>query len=62
MQKRGVDMSVFLKTILYIFGMGDNPVPVQIYDDSESIRKDWQNVGLDILKAVNKYEAEDNTH
>ena len=55
-------MSVFFKTILYIFGMGDNPVPVQIYDDSESIRKDWQNVGLDILKAVNKYEAEDNTH
>ena len=62
MQKRGVDMSVFLKTILYIFGMGDNPVPVQIDDDSESIRKDWQNVGLDILTAVNKYEAEDNTH
>ena len=51
-------MSVFLKTILYIFGMGDNPVPVQIYDDSESIRKDWQNVGLDILTAVHKYEAE----
>ena len=35
--------------------MGDNPMPVSLNDDSEAISKDWKNVGMDILTALNKY-------
>lgn len=29
-----------------MFGMGDNPMPVSLNDDSEAISKDWKNVGM----------------
>lgn len=51
-------MSVMIKTLLYLFGMGDNPMEINIPSDSDSIRKDWENVGGDILAAMQKYERE----
>jgi hypothetical protein len=51
-------MSVMIKTLLYLFGMGDNPMEINIPSDSDSICKDWENVGGDILTAMQKYERE----
>lgn len=47
---------MFLKTLLYLFGLGDNPIssPFQS-DDAEKIRQDWENVGRDIYAASKKY-------
>lgn len=48
-------MKVFLKTFLYMFGMGNNPMPIEEHTDSEAIKSDWENVGRDIFAAINNY-------
>lgn len=54
---------MFLKTLLYLFGLGDNPIsPPFQSDDAEKIRQDWENVGRDIYAASKKYGEQGATH
>lgn len=48
-------MKIFWKTFLYLFGMGNNPMPIDRHSDSEAIKSDWENVGRDIYAAMNNY-------
>lgn len=55
-------MKLFINTLLYIFGMGDNPIPKDNSSDLEAISKDWINVGNDIRTAMNKYGQQQPTY
>lgn len=49
-------MKTVVNSILYIFGIGENPISIQMYDDDfQSIKHDWENVGHDIHKAMTQY-------
>lgn len=50
-------MKVAIYSILYMFGLGDNPITMQHKNDCQSIRSDWQKIGMDIYNAMQKYEA-----
>lgn len=50
-------MSVVLNSILYFFGIGDNPIIFDVKNDSDAIRSDWERVGADIQKAMVRYEG-----
>ena len=49
---------VVVYSILYLFGLGDNPISVQSKSDFQSIRSDWEKVGKDISIAMHNYERE----
>ncbi|MBR1519728.1 MAG: hypothetical protein IJ635_00640 [Bacteroidaceae bacterium] len=49
-------MSTALKSILYYFGIGPNPVVFEVKDDASAIRSDWEKVGADLRKAMIQYE------
>lgn len=50
------DMKLFLDTLLYMFGIGENPIQVKHEDnDMEAIHKDWINIGNDIRTALGRY-------
>lgn len=51
-------MSTAINSILYFFGIGNNPIPFEIKDDATAIRSDWEKVGMDIRKAMIQYEAD----
>lgn len=51
-------MSVVINSILYFFGIGDNPILFGTRDDGDAIRSDWERVGADIQKAMARYESE----
>ena len=48
-------MKTAIKTLLYFFGLSDNPIKTECTNDAESILKDWRNVGNDIRRAMNIY-------
>lgn len=50
------DMKVIIESILFLFGLGDNPVPeYENKSDAEALSQDWDTVGLDIRKAIENY-------
>ena len=53
-------MSVVIKSILYLFGMGGNPLSdntrISVQSDFDAISSEWRNVGMDIQNAMLKYE------
>ena len=51
-------MRVVIYSILYMFGLGDNPITTHKYSDCQSIQSDWQKVGMDIYKSMQKYEQQ----
>lgn len=56
-------MKVVINSILYLFGMGSNPLSehksrVPNQSDYDAISSDWRNVGMDIFTAIGKYETE----
>lgn|GEM_PF-2742125 len=55
-------MSLFLKTFLYMIGIGENPMPIPFYNDSDAFQKDWDNIGSDFSTALKKYETETSAH
>lgn len=55
-------MKLFIKTFLYMFGMGDNPMPITHNSDIDAIANDWINVGNDIRMALGKYEERQSTN
>ena len=54
-------METVINSILYLFGLGRNPISVQINNDSQSMKSDWYKVGHDIQKAFMKYEESAST-
>ena len=55
-------MRIVVHSILYFFGLGENPLPNPQHkltgrSDIEAMRSDWCNVGLDIYNAMNQYGA-----
>lgn len=54
-------MTLFIKTFLYMLGIGDNPVPIESHSDEEAISSDWQNIGNDIRTALGKYGEQQST-
>lgn len=54
-------MSVVIKSILYLFGMGGNPLSdnsrITVQSDFDAISSDWRNVGMDIHSAMLKFDA-----
>lgn len=56
-------MKVIINSILYLFGMGSNPLSerkarMSNQSDYDAISSDWRNVGMDIFTAIGKYETE----
>lgn len=51
-----MSMKIVVYSILYMLGLGDNPISVQQKSDYQSIRSDWEKVGQDIYKAMNNGE------
>jgi len=51
-------MRVAIYSILYLFGLGDNPISLQAKSDYKAIQSDWQKVGNDISAAMQKYEKQ----
>lgn len=50
-------MKIVVYSILYLLGLGDNPISVKQRSDYQSIRSDWEKVGQDIYKAMKRYES-----
>lgn len=48
-------MKTAIDSLLYFFGLADNPLSVQLRDDAQSIKTDWENVGHDLMVAMSKY-------
>ena len=44
-------MKIVIYSVLYLFGLGDNPISVQPRNDCQAIRSDWENIGKDFYKA-----------
>ena len=56
-------MKDVIHSILFLFGLWENPLPGPRYKrpyktDADAIAADWQNVGNDLYKAMGKYERE----
>lgn len=54
-------MKTVVKSILYLFGWGKNPLLLIDHhdfhkNDYDAIRSDWENIGLDIYAAMKSYE------
>lgn len=50
-------MDIVIRSILYFFGVDKNPIDLpKSLSDADALRKDWENVGLDIKNAVYHYE------
>lgn len=47
-------LTIFANTSLFLFGLADCPVkPVDT--NQNGIEKDWQNIGMDLTKAIKDY-------
>ena len=55
-------VKVVIYSILYMFGFGENPITNHTRDDYHSIQSDWQKVGMDIHRAMQKYEQQEKRH
>ena len=55
-------MKVVIYSILYMFGIGENPITTHKHDDYQSIQSDWEKVGMDIYRATQKYEQQKECH
>ncbi len=55
-KKESHRMKTFRETILYFFGLGENPVRFKRHSDSEAMRSDWERVGNDIYRSMRRYE------
>ena len=51
-------MKIVIYSVLYLFGLGDNPISVQPRNDCQAIRSDWENIGKDFYKAIQRYEGQ----
>ena len=51
-------MRVVIYSILYLLGLGDNPISNHAGSDYHAIQSDWQKVGHDISVAMQKYEKQ----
>ena len=51
-------MKIVVYSVLYMFGLGDNPIAIQHKSDYQSIQSDWQNIGGDFYKAIQRYGIE----
>ena len=57
-------VKVVIYSILYLFGLGENPMPkrasrIKHQSDFDAISSDWHNVGMDIRNAMNNYEQQE---
>lgn len=48
-------MRIFIKGMLYFFGLGENPIEKIRKNDRDAIASDWINIGNDIRKALTIY-------
>ena len=46
---------VVIYSILYMFGLGDNPIYVHQKSAYQADQSDWQKVGMDIYNSMQKY-------
>lgn len=44
-------MKTVLDSVLYFFGLAENPLKVYFNSDSQSIKSDWENIGRDFQVA-----------
>lgn len=51
-------MRVVIYSILYMFGLGENPITIHKHDDYQAIQSDWQKIGMDIYKSMQRYEQQ----
>ena len=54
-------MKVIIYSILYLFGLESNPIGKagrNSQSDLDAIKSDWCKIGMDIHKAMNRYEAQ----
>jgi len=51
-------MKVVIYSVLYLFGLGDNPISIQPRDDYQAMRSDWENIGKDFYNAMQRYEGQ----
>ena len=51
-------MKVVIYSILYLFGLGENPITIQSRNEYQAMRSDWENIGKDFCKAIQKYERQ----
>ena len=49
-------MRIVVESILFLFGLAENPLQVHIKSGSEAMKSDWENIGRDIRKAMKNYE------
>ena len=54
-------MKIVVDSILFLFGLAENPLQVHIKSGSEAMKTDWENIGRDIQKAMRNYEKTDCT-
>ena len=56
-------METAITSILYFFGLAPNPIEkTETTTDYNAIKDDWSRIGMDIYKAMSKYEAEQDKH
>ena len=49
-------MKVVIYSILYLFGLGENPITIHSRNDYQVMRSDWENIGKDFHKVMQQYE------
>ena len=49
-------MRIVVESILFLFGLAENPLQIHIKSGSEAMKSDWENIGRDIQKAMRRYE------
>lgn len=52
-------MNIVINSILYFFGLGDNPLDKPLHTDAENIASDRKRVGDDLRKAIHAHENTD---
>jgi hypothetical protein len=52
-------MKIVINSILYFFGLGDNPLDKPLHTDAENIASDWKRVGDDLRKAIHTHAYTD---
>jgi len=62
MSNNRIYLSSFVSGFLNVFGLGENPsayfeMKYRRQNDSEKIRKDWNNIGIDIQKSYEQYRS-----
>ena len=50
---------IVIYSILYLFGIGENPISFHAKSDYQAIQSDWQKIGMDIQKSMQRYEQQE---